>query len=81
MYSPQGFSEAVVSAIHAVYLPESETLSNLKESKVQEKSRKPLKYTNWNERSTQLVTCTSTFTRLPMMRSVFMYNGMEAKKK
>ena len=57
----------------------AKTLLNLKESKVQERSRKPLKYTNWNERLTQIVTRTSIFTRLPMMRSLFLYNGMEAR--
>ena len=55
----------------------AKTLSNLKESKVQERSRKPLKYTNWNERSTQMLICTSIFKRLPMARILFIYNGMD----
>ena len=59
--------------------PKTKTLLNLKESKVQERSRKPLKYTNWNKRSTQMVTRASVFTRLSMMRSSFMCNSMEAR--
>ena len=79
IFLPQEFSEAVKTfapAILAVYLSESENIINLKESKAQEGSRKPLKYTNWNERTIQMVTRTSIFTRLPVMRSLFMYNGM-----
>ena len=53
--------------------------SNVKELKVPKRSTKRLKYTNWNERSTQMVTRTSIFTRLPMMRSLFKYSGMEAR--
>ena len=81
--SPQEFSEVVKTFVLQFILftcPKAKTLSNLKESKVQERSRKRVKYTNKNERSTQIVTRTSIFTRLPTMRSLFMYNGMEARK-
>ena len=82
IYSPQEFPETVkrfVPAIHAVYLPESENIIEPKGIESSRKIKEPLKHTNWNERSTQMVTRTLIFTRLPMMRSLFMYNGMEAR--
>ena len=47
--SPQEFSEVVKTFVLQFILftcPKAKTLSNLKESKVQERSRKGVKYTN-----------------------------------